>query len=147
MNFESNNLSDEELSGDSDDSIWLLMTNQVIQKSLLNVPKGLFQLLEWGILSLGEKRGYLVQLQGEGMPTNYINLMLDEILWENICLHTNENATNEFFKPTLTPKSRTYSWKELNITELKILLGLLFYIGTVRMNKIHEMGSMILFSI
>uniref|UniRef100_A0A1B6DFG4 Uncharacterized protein n=1 Tax=Clastoptera arizonana TaxID=38151 RepID=A0A1B6DFG4_9HEMI len=138
LNFESDSSSDEYIAGDSDVSI--SASDDESSDAEVTAQRPLWSISSAGMRPIEFRReeGLLVPLPGEGMPIDYFNLMLDEVLLENICNYTNENATNEFFKPTVTPKSRIHSWRELKVPELKIFLGLLFHTGTIQMNRIQD---------
>lgn len=80
----------------------------------------------------------LVPVPGEGKPIDWFNLLLDNVLLEDICKNTNKYAFEVLFKPTLQPQSRINKWKDFTVGELKIFIGLVLHMGTVRLNRLQD---------
>lgn len=80
----------------------------------------------------------LVPMPGDGAPIDWFNLLIDNILLEDICKMTNKYAFEVFFKRDLTPKSRINKWVDLTVPELRIFIGLVLHMGTVRLNRLQD---------
>lgn len=81
----------------------------------------------------------LVDKPGDNMPIDYFLLIFDdEPALEKIVAETNKYAFEVFCGPSLSPKSRINLWKPLTIPEFKTFLGIMFHMGTIRVNRIND---------
>lgn len=71
-------------------------------------------------------------------PHDWFLMVVDDVFLENICKHTNAYAWEVYNSPNLMPKSRINKWKDLTIPELKIFIGILLHMGTVRINRFND---------
>lgn len=70
-------------------------------------------------------------------PIDYFNLLADDSFYELIILNSNNYAV-EILAQSSGEQSRITSWKDITKEEFKIFLGLLFHMGTIRMNRIND---------
>lgn len=88
-------------------------------------------------IPFSKSKGLKVYLQGNE-PIDYFNLLFDDRLFELIVSETNKYAVQVFLSGSGCPSSRINMWKDTNITEMKIFIGLLFHTGTIRMNRLED---------
>lgn len=82
--------------------------------------------------------GLHVPIPGNNSPTGYFKLLEDDVLLESTVKETNCYAVDLFLSEKTTKKSRIIQWKDLNVCEFKIFLGLLFETENVKMTKIQD---------
>lgn len=75
---------------------------------------------------------------GNNEPIDWFLFLFDIIQQEEIVKQTNKYGEEVYFSPSLTPGSRINKWKELSVEELKIFVGLIFYMGTVKVNRMQD---------
>uniref|UniRef100_A0A1B6LFF4 PiggyBac transposable element-derived protein domain-containing protein n=1 Tax=Graphocephala atropunctata TaxID=36148 RepID=A0A1B6LFF4_9HEMI len=85
-----------------------------------------------------EENRLKVSIPGNNKPIDWFYLLFDIILLENIVRETNRYARLVYFSPTLMPKSRINNWRDVTTQELKTFIGILFHMGTVRLNRIND---------
>lgn len=83
----------------------------------------------------------LIPVPGNNEPIDWFSVLFDDVLLERICCCTNAYAWEVFGQPTLTPKSRINKWFDLTVPELKIFIGVLLHMGTVRTNRLSDYWS------
>ncbi|KAG8320785.1 hypothetical protein J6590_060743 [Homalodisca vitripennis] len=71
----------------------------------------------------------------QNRPVDWLWVLFDIILIENIIQFTNFNARELFFGPNLEPQ---LGWKDLTVNEFKTFIGILLHMGTVRLNRIKD---------
>lgn len=77
-----------------------------------------------------------VRLMKDKSPADFFFLFVDDELLNVIVQQTNLYASQKSVKTTL-PWARIRSWKDTNIEEMKLFIGLLFWIGLVQMPKLN----------
>lgn len=80
--------------------------------------------------------GILVDVEGSE-PIDYFNLLATEELYNILCANANAHAV-ELLSKSEGVQSRISRWKDITPTEMKIFLGLLFHMGTIRLNRIND---------
>ncbi|XP_046685000.1 piggyBac transposable element-derived protein 4-like [Homalodisca vitripennis] len=80
----------------------------------------------------------LIPVPGNNEPIDWFNFFIDLVFLENICRFTNDYALEVFFGPTIMPGSRIHRWKPLTVPELRIFIGILIHMGTIRINRIQD---------
>lgn len=80
----------------------------------------------------------LVPVPGDGSPYDWFMLLMDEVLLDNIVRYTNQYAWEVYLGGNLTPQASINKWKELTIEELKLFIGLILHMGTVKLNRIRD---------
>lgn len=80
----------------------------------------------------------LVPAPGTNEPIDWFFLLCDDNLLEKIVSATNKNAWKILFSPNLKVKSRINNWQELTVAELKKFIGLIFHMGTVKINRLND---------
>lgn len=71
-------------------------------------------------------------------PIDYFNLLFDDRLFELIVNETNKNAVQVFLSRPGSSSSRITAWKDTNIQEMKLFIGLLFHTGSIRLNRLED---------
>lgn len=71
-------------------------------------------------------------------PIDYFNLLFDDALLELIVNETNKYAIQVFLSGSGSTSSRITSWRDTNVIEIKIFIGLLFHTGSIRMNRMED---------
>ncbi|CAG5035422.1 unnamed protein product [Parnassius apollo] len=87
------------------------------------------------IAFIGNPMGLNVQLEATE-PINFFNLIMTDYVIQDIIDKTNRNASNILAKSL--PGSRIHYWKNVTVSEFKIFLGLLFHMGTIKLNRIQD---------
>jgi len=67
-------------------------------------------------------------------PIDYFDLLESDDIYELIVKETNLYAIEVL--SVSSDKSRITNWKDITTDELKVLLGILYHTGTIRLNKI-----------
>lgn len=75
---------------------------------------------------------------GNNTPLDWLLIFLNLIFLENICKETNRYAWEIFLGPDLQPSSRINKWKDLTVNELKKFIGIIFHMGSVRINRFND---------
>lgn len=70
-------------------------------------------------------------------PLDYFKVLFNIIFLKKLARCINGHASVVQRRPH-KPQSRINRWKDTNETELLSFLGILFYMGTVRLNKIND---------
>lgn len=71
-------------------------------------------------------------------PIDYFNFLFDDSLFELLMNETNKNSVDIFLSGSGSTTARINSWKDTNILEMKIFIGLLFHTGTIHMNRLQD---------
>lgn len=71
-------------------------------------------------------------------PIDYFNLLFDDNLFKLLVNETNRYAVHIFLTGSGSSTSRINEWKDTNIQEMKIFIGLLFHTRTIRMNRLQD---------
>lgn len=79
--------------------------------------------------------GILVNVGVE--PIDYFNLLATDEFYDFLCTKANAYALELLFKSG-GDKSRISRWKDVDIGEMKTFFGLLFHMGTIRLNRIQD---------
>lgn len=79
-----------------------------------------------------------VPVPGQNKPIDWFQLLLDDDFLQKIVNETNIYAFEVFAKPNLTQHSRINKWKDLTVVELKIFIGLILHMGTIRLNRYQD---------
>lgn len=118
---------DEELESDDDDTV-------------LNIVAPTWCITTSGMrpLQLTRTNELLVPVPGDGKPIYWFNLLLGNVYLEEVCKLSNEYALEVLLKPDLTPKSRICKWKDLTVPELRVFIGLILHMGTIRLNRLQD---------
>jgi len=82
-------------------------------------------------------KGLKVFPQGND-PIDYLNLLFDDKLFEFIVNETNKYAVRVFLSRSGGPSSRITTWKDTNIQEMKLFIGLLFHTESIRVNRLED---------
>lgn len=90
------------------------------------------------ILSYTQENKILVDLPGDNEPFDWYTLLMEDLFLENVVKATNEYAWELFLQPNLTPRTRIKKWRDMTVQELKKFIGLLFHMGTVRVNRFSD---------
>lgn len=90
------------------------------------------------VIPFTKQNELLVPIPGENKPIDWFLLLCDDLFLENIVKESNKYAWTVFGKPDLLPKSRINKWYDLNPNELKVFIGLIFQMGTVRTNRVAD---------
>jgi len=88
-------------------------------------------------IPFSKSKGLKVFPQGND-PIDYFNLLFDDRLFELIVNETNKYAVQVFLSGSGGPSSRISTWKDTNIPEMKLFIGLLFHNGTIRVNRLED---------
>lgn len=80
--------------------------------------------------------GIKVPLMGSN-PIDYFHLIADDEFYNLIIIRSNEYAV-EVLSRSLGDRSRITQWKDITVEEFKIWLGLVFHMGTIRLNRISD---------
>jgi len=86
------------------------------------------------ISSVGIK-AYVIQEMQNKEPIDFFFLFIDEYLLNLMVVETNRYAAQKLSK-SLLPKSRIKKWKDVDIEEMKVFLGLQMWIGLVQMPRL-----------
>nr|CAI5866515.1 unnamed protein product [Callosobruchus analis] len=70
-------------------------------------------------------------------PIDFFNLFLNDNFFELVLECTNNYAV-QILSQTTSDKSRITNWKDVTEEEFRIFLGLLFHLGTIKMNRIND---------
>lgn len=84
-----------------------------------------------------KSKGLKVYPQGSN-SIDYFNLLFDDRLFELLVSEKNKYAVHVFLSGSGGTSARINSWKNTSIPELKIFIGLLLHIGTIRMNRLQD---------
>lgn len=80
----------------------------------------------------------LVDIPGDNTPIDWFCLLLDNQYLETICRETNRYAFELFCGPTTSLQSRITRWKDIDVEELKVFIGLLLHTGSIRLNRLQD---------
>lgn len=83
----------------------------------------------------------LISNPGNNAPYDWFALLCDDSLLENICTFTNAYAWEVFQEPNLTPRSRINKWRDMTVGELRVFIGLVLHMGTVRVSRFNDYWS------
>ncbi|CAF4947421.1 unnamed protein product [Pieris macdunnoughi] len=72
----------------------------------------------------------------EADPDKYYGLLVPEEIFKMIAEQTNLFASQNITAKQTKPGSRSHSWKPTNMTEIKKFLGLILYMGIVKLPKL-----------
>ncbi|XP_046662705.1 piggyBac transposable element-derived protein 4-like [Homalodisca vitripennis] len=122
--------SDYDLSGDESDN--LDEDNDHLNPSWSPFTQGLRR-----IPFTAENR-FKVPVPGNNKPIDWFTLVLDDIFLENIVRESNIYAFEVYGKPNLGEHSRINKWQDLTVPELKVFIGLLLHMGTIRLNRYQD---------
>lgn len=81
---------------------------------------------------------FKVPVPGNNRPIDWFILLLDDTLLETIVRETNRYAIEVLFKPSLTLHSRINKWKDLRVAELKVFIGIILHMGTIRLDRYQD---------
>lgn len=88
-------------------------------------------------IPFSKSKGLKIFPQGNE-PIDYFNLLFDDRLFELIVNETNKYAVQVFLSGSGGSSSRITAWKDTNIQEMKLFIGLLFHTGTIRVNRLED---------
>lgn len=88
-------------------------------------------------IPFSKSKGLKVFPQGNE-PIDYFNLLFDDRLFELIVNETNKNAVQVLLSGSGGSSSRITAWKDTNIQEMKLFIGLLFHTGSIRLNRLED---------
>ncbi|XP_045453770.1 piggyBac transposable element-derived protein 4-like [Melitaea cinxia] len=71
-------------------------------------------------------------------PISFFNFFFENDFLSMICERTNAQAAKLLENNTTLKNSRINYWKELNIPELRIFLGLLFHMGFIQLSRLQD---------
>lgn len=80
--------------------------------------------------------GILVDVEGTE-PIHYFELLATKEFYESLCNKANAHAV-ELLARSEGEQSRISRWKDITLDEIKVFLGILFHMGTIRMNRIND---------
>lgn len=80
--------------------------------------------------------GLLVNVNGTE-PIDYFHLLATDDFYNDLCTKANAHAV-ELLCQSSGDKSRIASWKDITVDELKKFFGLLFHMGTIRVNRLND---------
>lgn len=80
--------------------------------------------------------GFRINPNGNA-PIDYFNLVANNDFYELVISNTNDYAI-EILSKSETESSRISFWKDLTAGEFKTFLGLLFHMGTIKLNRIND---------
>lgn len=69
---------------------------------------------------------------------DFFNLLVTDDFLQLIVRETNIYAEEVFLASTAKEKSRISRWKDLTLEELKIFIGLIFHMGSIRLNRLQD---------
>lgn len=70
-------------------------------------------------------------------PIDFFNLFFNDRFYELVVNNSNLYAV-EILSRSMSEQSRIAAWKDLSKDEFKIFLGLLFHMGTIKINRIND---------
>uniref|UniRef100_A0A1B6BYD3 PiggyBac transposable element-derived protein domain-containing protein n=1 Tax=Clastoptera arizonana TaxID=38151 RepID=A0A1B6BYD3_9HEMI len=79
----------------------------------------------------------LKQFPAGNQPIDYFNLLFKDNFYDLITQETNKFSKEIFIRPHL-PRSRITEWRDLSTEELKKFIGLVLYMGIVKLNRVTE---------
>ncbi|XP_015437540.1 PREDICTED: piggyBac transposable element-derived protein 4-like [Dufourea novaeangliae] len=91
--------------------------------------------------SFSETGGLIRQLPGDVHPYDVFALFVDDEIIDLMVSETNRYAEQKLNKSDLPPCSRMHKWKPTNPEEIKKFLGLILYMGVVKVNPIANYWS------
>lgn len=74
-------------------------------------------------------------------PLHFFFMFLDDEVFELMTTETNRYAAQKLADPKLEVNARLRKWKDTNPEELKIFIGILLWMGLVRMPNLHSYWS------
>lgn len=84
-----------------------------------------------------KNKGLLVPIPRDRNPIDFFDLLVDVDFLNLIVQETNQYA-EECFLSGVANNSRITLWKNVTVTELRIFLGLLLHMGTIKLNRIND---------
>jgi hypothetical protein len=75
--------------------------------------------------------------QGGRSPRGYFDLLANQRFYDLIVVESNSQAEHIFLNNP-SPRARITQWKELTRAEMEVFLGLLFHMGTVKLNHMND---------
>ncbi|KAJ8910822.1 hypothetical protein NQ315_004682, partial [Exocentrus adspersus] len=69
---------------------------------------------------------------------DFFNLLVTDELLELIARETNIYAEEVFLSGATKEKSRITRWKDVTVEELRIFIGLVLHLGTIRLNRLQD---------
>jgi hypothetical protein len=107
---------------------------------LLNPP----QTSEWSYdevqsqnFAFTKKEGLLVSVNIATEPIEYFNLLATDDFLNMLCIRTNNHAIDLISKGS-GEEPRIVRWKDVTLTEMKTFLGVLFHMGTIKLNRLND---------
>ncbi|XP_022823346.1 piggyBac transposable element-derived protein 4-like [Spodoptera litura] len=85
-----------------------------------------------------ENVGLKVPISSESKPIDFVSLFLDDEFLTYIVQETNKHAVDVLAKPGVRLKSRITDWKDTNVAEMKVFLGLILHMGIIRLNRLTD---------
>lgn len=80
--------------------------------------------------------GLKVDMEGN-QPVDYLNLFMNDHFFEFLLEKSNNYAVDILANST-SDQSRITSWRDISREELRIFIGILFHMGTIKMNRIND---------
>ncbi|XP_072947669.1 uncharacterized protein [Epargyreus clarus] len=76
-------------------------------------------------------------LPGKNEPWDYFELIVTDDFYKTLVGNINDYASR-LLSNIRDPKSRIRLWKDVTVPEIKVFLGILFHMGTIRLNRITD---------
>ena len=80
----------------------------------------------------------LVDLPENAEPYDYFRLLVDNDILDRIIQETNDYALNLFLEKGGSVRARISEWKDLTQEEFLKFLGLVYHMGTIKLNRIQD---------
>ena len=78
---------------------------------------------------------------GDTTPLDFLKLMVDDEMVENIVRETSRYATQTLKNKQLSPKSRFPQWVDVTVPEMWAFLGLIIGMGIIVIENLEEYWS------
>lgn len=75
---------------------------------------------------------------GQNKPIDWFLLLIDDIFLEKICQFSNAYAMSVFCGPNTEPGSRINRFTDITVPELRVFIGLLLHMGSIRLNRYQD---------
>ncbi|KAK9702549.1 Transposase IS4 [Popillia japonica] len=85
-----------------------------------------------------ETNEMLVDLPPNTEPYEYFRLLVDDDFLNNVVKESNEYAVEMFLKKGGSERARISLWKDLTREELLKFIGLIYHMGTIKLNRLQD---------
>lgn len=78
-----------------------------------------------------------ISFTGDSSPTDYFSVLVDDNFLASVVDETNVYAEHLFLTGP-NDRARITNWKPLDLSELKLFLGLWLHMGTIQLNRMQD---------